>query len=106
MAFVNSQAATFGPWPTQDGLCTLEDHRSLEIATQVKHYKLLGGIDDVTIANAYASEEELKAMSQAFNASMPEIKVVPRETISENERKCLFEATHSYRGDKSAYMLR
>lgn len=33
MAFVNSQAATFGPWPTQDGLCTLEDHRSLEIAT-------------------------------------------------------------------------
>jgi len=106
MAFVNSQAATFGPWPTQDGLCTLEDHRSLEIATQVKHYKLLGGIDDVTIANAYASEEELKAMSQEFNASMPEIKVVPRETISENERKCLFEATHSYRGDKSAYMLR
>ncbi|RBS79923.1 hypothetical protein EB50_01397 [Enterococcus faecium] len=24
MAFVNSQSAEFGPWPTQDGLCTLD----------------------------------------------------------------------------------
>lgn len=106
MAFVNSHAATFGPWPTQDGLCTLEDHRDLEIATQVKHYKLIGGIDDITIANAYASEAELKAMAEAFNAAVPEIKVVPRASIRENERKCLFEANHSYRGDRSAYILR
>ncbi|MQW22777.1 MULTISPECIES: DUF871 domain-containing protein [unclassified Lactococcus] len=106
MAFVNAHEATFGPWPTQDGLCTLEDHRDLDIATQVKHYKMIGGIDDITIGNAYASEAELKAMSEAFHATMPEIKVVPRPTISEAERKCLFEATHSYRGDRSAYILR
>ena len=106
MAFVNSRVATFGPWPTQDGLCSLEDHRTLEVATQVKHYKLIGNIDDITIGNAYASEAELKAMAEAFNATIPEIKVVPRETITNAERKCLFEAIHSYRGDKSAYMLR
>lgn len=106
MAFVNSQEATFGPWPTQDGLCTLEDHRDLALATQVKHYKLIDGIDDITIANAYASETELKAMAAAFNAAIPEISVMPRETITETERKCLFETTHSYRGDRSAYLLR
>ncbi|MFV0555753.1 MAG: DUF871 domain-containing protein [Lactovum sp.] len=106
MAFVNAQSATFGPWPTQDGLCSLEDHRTLEIATQVKHYKLIDGIDDITIGNAYASEEELKAMSEAFFAAMPELKVVAKESILDSERKCLFEALHSYRGDKSAYMLR
>ena len=49
MAFVNSQAADFGPWPTQDGLCTLEDHRDLEISTQVKHLILTGLIDMISL---------------------------------------------------------
>ncbi|TLG81358.1 DUF871 domain-containing protein [Vagococcus zengguangii] len=106
MAFVNSHAATFGPWPTQDGLCSLEDHRDLEIATQVKHLMLTGLIDDITIGNAYASEEELKAMAESFTAEFPSIKVVPAEDITENERICLFDNIHSYRGDRSAYMLR
>jgi len=106
MAFVNSHSATFGPWPTQDGLCSLEIHRDLEIATQVKHLKMLGGIYDISIGNAYASEEELKAMAEAFFAAEPVIKVVPRPTITENERKCLFEHDHGYRGDRSEYMLR
>ena len=36
MAFVNSHDATFGiVAKAQDGLCSLEDHRDLEIATQV-----------------------------------------------------------------------
>jgi hypothetical protein len=106
MAFVNSHAATFGPWPTQDGLCTLEEHRTLEIATQVKHLLLTGLIDDVLIGNAYASEAELKAMSEAFFAPYPSLKVVPNELISPIERKCLFENLHSYRGDRSEYVLR
>ncbi|GAB2026585.1 DUF871 domain-containing protein [Lactovum odontotermitis] len=106
MAFINSHAATFGPWPTQDGLCSLEDQRDLPVGTQVKWYKQMDNIDDLIIANAYASEEELKAMSEAFFADMPEIKVVPRETITEDESVCLFDNLHSYRGDRSAYMLR
>ncbi len=106
MAFVNSHEATFGPWPTQDGLCSLEDHRELEIATQVKHLLLTGLIDDVLVGNAYASEAELKAMAEAFNAPYPTIKVVTEKEITANERVCLFDNLHSYRGDRSAYMLR
>ena len=106
MAFVNSQSAEFGPWPTQDGLCTLEDHRDLEVATQVKHLILTGLIDDISIGNAYASEEELKEMAEAFNADYPTLKVDTEEGITENERICLFDNLHSYRGDHSEYILR
>src|SRR5699024_3802400 len=93
-------------WPTQDGLCTLEDHRDLEIATQVKHLILTGLIDDISIGNAYASEEELKEMAEAFNADYPTLKVDTEEGITENERICLFDNLHSYRGDRSEYILR
>ena len=106
MAFVNSKTATFGPWPTQDGLCSLEDHRYLPIATQVKHLLLLNVIDDITIGNAYADEKELKAMSDAFFADFPEIKVIPTADITSDEEVVLFENLHSYRGDRSAYLLR
>jgi len=106
MAFVNSQAATFGPWPTQDGLCSLEDHRELELATQVKHLLLTGLIDDISIGNAYASQAELKAMAEAFFADFPAIKVDVEADITEDERIALFDNLHSYRGDRSDYMLR
>lgn len=106
MAFVNSHAATFGPWPTQDGLCSLEDHRDLEIATQVKHLVLTGLIDDISVGNAYASEAELKAMAEAFNAEYPSVKVDVAEDITNDEREVLFNNLHSYRGDRSAYILR
>lgn len=106
MAFVNSQTADFGPWPTQDGLCSLEDHRDLEIATQVKHLMLTGLIDDISVGNAYASEEELRAMSEAFFASYPTLKVNVADDITEDERICLFDNLHSYRGDRSEYILR
>lgn len=106
MAFVNSQTADFGPWPTQDGLCSLEDHRDLEIATQVKHLMLTGLIDDISVGNAYASEEELRAMSEAFFASYPTLKVDVADDITEDERICLFDNLHSYRGDCSEYILR
>ncbi|MGY3745995.1 DUF871 domain-containing protein [Vagococcus salmoninarum] len=106
MAFVNSHDATFGPWPTQDGLCSLEDHRELEIGTQVKHLVLTGMIDDILVGNAYASEAELKAMSEAFNAEYPTVKVDVAADITADEEKVLFESLHSYRGDRSEYLLR
>lgn len=106
MAFVNSHAADFGPWPTQDGLCSLEDHRDLEIGTQVKHLVLMGTIDDVLVGNAYASEAELKAMSEAFFAEYPSIKVDVTADITADEKEVLFNNLHSYRGDRSEYILR
>lgn len=105
-AFVNAHAATFGPWPTQDGLCTLEAHRDLPLATQVKHYVLLGTINDVLIGNAYASEAELAAAQAAFTAPYPCLRVVVDPAATALDQELLFANPHSYRGDASEYLLR
>ena len=64
-AFISTQSdEQFGPWPVCDGLPTLEMHRNLPITTQLKHYVGLGTIDDVLIGDAFASVEELEALSK------------------------------------------
>ena len=105
-AFVNSQDATFGPWDICDGLATLELHRGLAIETQVKHLIMTDLIDDIMIGNAYASEAELKAMSEALFAEHPSIKVDLKSSATEVEKKIVFDELHSYRGDRSSYLLR
>ncbi len=105
-AFVNSHEATFGPWPTQDGLPTMEVDRDLTMATQMKHYVLMDNIDDIIVGNAYASEAELKTMHDVFNAEFPAIAIDVADDITADERKVLFESLHSYRGDRSEYLLR
>ncbi len=67
---------------------------------------LTGLIDDISIGNAYASEAELEAMAEAFQADYPTLKVDVAEDITEDERICLFDNLHSYRGDRSEYILR
>ncbi|MER2132960.1 MAG: MupG family TIM beta-alpha barrel fold protein, partial [Carnobacterium inhibens] len=57
-AFVNSPSAHIGPWPVDEGLCTLEMHREWPIEVQAKHLWATEVIDDVIIANAFASEAE------------------------------------------------
>ncbi|RAL22685.1 DUF871 domain-containing protein [Thermoflavimicrobium daqui] len=104
-AFVNSPSATFGPWPVTEGLCTLEMHRDLPIEVQAKHLYATGLIDDVIIANAYASEEELKALSQV-NRDIITLNVELVEGISDIERKIVLEEFHFYRGDVSEYLIR
>ena len=59
--------------------CSFEDHRDLEIATQVKHLVLTELIDDISVGNAYASEAELAAMAEAFHAPYPSIKVIQNQ---------------------------
>ncbi|MCM3763657.1 DUF871 domain-containing protein [Neobacillus niacini] len=104
-AFVNSHAATFGPWPVTEGLCTLEMHRDLPIATQAKHLFATGLIDDVVIANAYASEAEIKALSE-INPQMLTFKAALFDTITELERTIVLDEFHFYRGDVSDYLIR
>ncbi|SFJ75561.1 DUF871 domain-containing protein [Thermoflavimicrobium dichotomicum] len=104
-AFVNSHSATFGPWPVMEGLCTLEMHRELPIDVQAKHLFATGLIDDVIIANAYASEEELKALSQV-DREVITFHVELSEDITDLERKIVLEETHFYRGDVSDYLIR
>ena len=63
-AFVNSQAAQYGPWPVSEGLCTLEMHRNLPIDVQAKHLIATSYVDDIIVANCFATEEELKSLSE------------------------------------------
>ena len=104
-AFINSKAATFGPWDINDGLCTLEMHRDLPVTIQAKHLWATGLIDDVVIGNAYASEEELKALGE-LNPYQLELDIELEDGISDIEKHILFNEKHIRRGDISEYMIR
>ena len=67
---------------------------------------LMGNIDDIFIANAYASEADLKAASEAFFSPELVLTVVTEEDITADERINLFDFSHFYRGDRSEYLLR
>lgn len=104
-AFVSSANATQGPWPLMDGMPTLEEHRDLPIDVQAKHLYLLGLIDDVIISGQFASEEELRLLSE-INADKINFKLNVTEGLSEIEEKIIYEGTHFLRGDRSAYLVR
>lgn len=104
-AFVNSKSAMFGPWPVTEGLCTLEMHRNLSIDVQTKHLFATNVIDDVIIANAFASEEELKCLSE-IDKYMLEFTVAFANNIPELEKKIVLEEFHFNRGDVSEYVAR
>lgn len=105
-AFVTSQHGDLGPWPLQNGLCTLESHRNLPIESQTSYFIQTDTVDDIIIGNAYATEEELRAMSQVYQQTHPSLVATADPSISEIERTIVEKGTHSYRGDRSAYMLR
>lgn len=106
-AFVSSNApGTYGPWPVNEGLCTLEMHRFKPIDFQVRHLFATGMVDDVIIANAYASEEELAACA-AVNPSILTFGLVLEKELTAVEQKILnYEPKHVVRGDLSEYMIR
>ncbi len=103
-AFVSSNNASHGPWPVMDnGLCTLEMHRGLPITTQVKHHLMMDLVDDIIIANTFASEEELKAVSE-INEPVFDIEFLTE--VSDIERKIVLDHLHVNRGDLSEYLIR
>ncbi len=104
-AFVNSKNASIGPWPVDEGLCTLEEHRDIPIDVQAKHLFNTGLIDDVIIANAFASEDELKALSKV-NPNLLKLKVHLNEDIPDTERSIALDELHFNRGDVSPYLIR
>lgn len=105
-AFVTSQFGELGPWPVQNGLCTLERHRNLPIQIQVTHFRLMDMTDDVIIGNAYATEKELKQVAEAYFATHPSLEMDLAEGVTNTERKIILEEEHQYRGDRSVYMIR
>jgi len=104
-AFVSSNKADHGPWPVSEGLSSLEMHRELPIEVQAKHLFSTGFIDDVIIGNAFASEEELKALSK-INKNMLKFKVNLVDEIPDVEKTIILDEFHFNRGDISDYMIR
>lgn len=104
-AFVSSQQAVYGPWPVTEGLCTLESHRMLPIDVQAKDLFQTGLIDDVIIANMFATDEELKALS-LVNRDKLVLKVERLVDLSTEEEAILFDEPHFNRGDVSEYVIR
>ena len=104
-AFVNSPSAHIGPWPVDEGLCTLEMHREWPIEVQAKHLWATEVIDDVIIANAFASEAELKALSE-LNPYQLTLTCELEADVPELEAKIVTEEFHFNRGDVSDYVVR
>lgn len=104
-AFVSSHEADHGPWPVNEGLCTLEAHRDLPIEIQAKDLFNTDLIDDVIIGNAFASEEELRKLSQ-LDKDILELEIEVIADLDEVEKAILFNEAHFNRGDISDYMIR
>ncbi len=105
-AFVSSNNKnTFGPWEVYAGLPTMEMHRHLPIDVQARHLFSTGLIDDVIIGNAYASKEELEALSR-IDVNFTSMKIVEESDIGEEEKKIIYEFNHNWRMDYSDYMVR
>jgi len=104
-AFVSSSTAKYGPWPVSEGLCTLEEHRYLPMQVQAKHLFASNSIDDVIIANAFASDAELKALSEV-NPDILTFKVKIEKGISGEQKDIILNPLHFNRGDASEYMIR
>lgn len=105
-AFIgSSREGTFGPWPVAEGLCTLESHRDLPLDAQARLLIAEGNVDDILIANCYATEEEFEALSK-LQPGILNLKPVLEKELQETERKILFEHPHFVRGDMSEYSAR
>lgn len=105
-AFIgSSRPGTFGPWPVSEGLCTLEAHRDLPLDAQARLLIAEGNVDDILIANCYATEEEMEAL-QKLQPGILNLKPVLERDLQETERKILYEHPHFVRGDMSEYSAR
>lgn len=104
-AFVSSQVAKIGPWPITDGLCTIEEHRNQEIRVQAKHLCALNLIDDIIIANMFASEEELKLLAN-LERGLITLDINVCQKINSIEDDILFKSQHFNRGDINAFAIR
>ena len=104
-AFVSSQEKdAVGPWPVSEGVCTLEDHRYLDIDLQARHLFMLGA-DEVIIGNAFASDAELKAIAD-LERGLLTFKITEEYKLSDVEKEIVYEFAHFVRGDMSEYMAR
>lgn len=103
-AFVNAKEGIFGPWDTNDGICTLEEHRNMDIEIQAMELFYFG-IDAVFIANCYANEDSFKKLHD-LDKRLITFKAKLIKDIPETEKKIVLEELHQNRTDASEYFIR
>lgn len=95
----------FGPWPTTEGLPTLEMHRDWPIDVQLKHFVALNYIDDIIISNCFPTDLEMNALAnvdlQVVNFAVQAIADLP-----DIAKKIVFDEMHAKRGDVPEHMIR
>ena len=102
-AFVDAtKGGRLGPWLSNDGLCTLEKHRGIDITVQAQELFALG-IDDVIIGNAFATDEELESLAK-LDENIISLKVTMEE-VTEVE-KSIFNKVLQNRWDYSDSVIR
>ena len=102
-AFVDAtKGGRLGPWLSNDGLCTLEKHRGIDITVQAQELFALG-IDDVIIGNAFATNEELESLAK-LDENIISLKVTMEE-VTEVE-KSIFNKVLQNRWDYSDSVIR
>lgn len=105
-AFVSSNNDhTFGPWEVYAGLPTVEVDRGAPIDVQVRRMLACNMIDDILIGNAYATEEELKTMSEV-DMTKTTFKVEEADGLNADEKYLLYDHPHAGRTDASDYYIR
>ncbi|MBO6046407.1 MAG: DUF871 domain-containing protein [Erysipelotrichaceae bacterium] len=106
-AFVSSNAEnTHGPWNVFCGLPTVEIMRGLPIDLQARYYLAAGDVDDIMIGNAFATEEELKALSEV-NTQKITFRMDEVDDITDVEKEIVYDyAPHWDRFDHSSFFLR
>lgn len=104
-AFVASQVGNIGPWNVNDGLPTLEMDRRLPVDVQAKHLFGTNMIDDVIIGNAYASEDELAALSKV-NRYQVQFHLDFVDQVNEIEKTIALKPQHFRRGDMNTLVIR
>lgn len=93
-AFISSNNNAHGPHILDDNLPTLETHRYLDIAIQLKHLIALGYLDDIIISNSFASIEELKTVARLYKPYIT-LKIDNLQNLSENEKAILNNRHHN-----------
>lgn len=103
-AFISCQNG-FGPWPTTEGLPTLEMHRNWPIDVQLKHFVALNYIDDIIISNCFPSSKELQALGQV-DLQLVNFAINTVNDLPEIAKKIVFNEIHAKRGDIPEHMIR
>ncbi len=105
-AFINAKEAEICSSYSEDGVCTLEEHRNKSVVSQIRDLKYSRLIDDVYFANMFASEDELKTVSEIYFGE--EILTIDIEKVTglTKVETAIINELHTYRGDISQYMIR